>query len=261
MPRDIYLDKPEYITDLFDESDSDALSAFDAYNVWLTAIGMTTDQALLYFVIDYNRAHTRYKKQWIMELIRKTAAVNARKYDKLITAYTAVYDPIQNYDRTEDSTHIREPDITRTGSTTTGSTTTREADSTNEIKQTHTTTTAPNAYTTTTQHDVAPYDTSSYQPETKDTTTETGSTATTDTYTGSPDEQHSEGIDTTSGTSSGTETETGTDTTTIESHIYGNIGVTTSQQMLEAEIELGAKLVVWHTIEQDIAEAICLQVW
>ena len=49
--------------------------------------------------------------------------------------------------------------------------------------------------------------------------------------------------------------------TTKESHISGNIGVTTSQQMIEQEIEISAKLNVMQIICDSFKERFCLLVY
>lgn len=257
-----YLDVPMYITDIIDDTDEDFLAILDAnFDTWLTVIGLSADEAATLFCIDYDEAHTMYTKGTIFQLIQGVAAVNAKKYDKLCAAYSAQYDPIQNYDRTESRTDIRTPNLSRATSGQLASTVTLDRDTTNAINQTRTTTTTPTDYTTTSEHEVAPYDSATYNKQSKDTTVESGSTATTESYTGDADVTHYGGTEGTATSSSATETETGTETTTVASRIYGNIGVTTSQQMLNSEIELAGKMVVWKTIERDIAAAICLQVW
>lgn len=263
MPRhNRYLDQPQLISEIIDDADTEFLTLLNgAFGTWLTIISLSADEAATLFLIDYDIAYTQYTKGTIYTLIQGVAAVNAKKYDKLCAAYQAQYDPISNYDRTEESTHTREPDLTRSTSGSLETGTTIDHDTTNTTNQTRTTTTTPTNYTTTSEHEVAPYDSSTYAKQAKDTTVESGSTATTEAYTGQPDLTHTEGSDSTETTSSATETETGTDTTTIESHIYGNIGVTSSQQLVASEIELAGKMVIWKTIERDIAAAICLQVW
>lgn len=263
MPRhNRYLDQPQLISEIIDDTDQELLSLLDAsFGTWLTIISLSADEAATLFLIDYDLAYTQYTKGTIYTLIQGVASVNSKKYDKLCAAYSAQYDPIQNYDRTESRTDIRTPNLSRATSGQLASTVTLDRDTTTEINQTRTTTTTPTDYTTTSEHEVAPYDSSTYSKQAKDTTVESGSTATTEAYTGDADVTHYGGTEGTATSSSATETETGTETTTVASRIYGNIGVTTSQQMLDSEIELAGKLVIWKTIERDIAEAICLQVW
>lgn len=263
MPRhNRYLDQPQLISEIIDDADTEFLALLDAaFGTWLTIISLSAEEAATLFLIDYDIAYTQYNKGSIYTLISGVAAVNAKKYDRLCAVYQAQYDPIQNYDRTETRTDIRTPNLTRATSGQLASTVTTDRDTTTTNKQTRTTTTTPTNYTTTSEHEVAPYDSSTYAKQAKDTTVESGSTATTEAYTGDPDLTHYGGTEGTATSSSASETETGTETTTITSRIYGNIGVTTSQQMLESELTLAAKMVVWKTIEQDIAAAICLQVW
>ena len=262
LTRDIYLAVPDYVTNIITDTDAAFLLVLDTYyRNWLSDLNMSMDEAATSFCLNYNDAYTMYQKAYLLDIIRKNALTNARKYDMLCEAYKAQYDPITNYDRTEESTHTREPDITRTASGTSETETESGRDTTNQMKQTRTTTTTPNQYTTTTAHDVAPENSSTYNPQTLDTVTESGSTATTETYSGNPDETHTSGTDSTTGSTSATETETGTETTTIESHIFGNIGVTSAQTMLEQQLQIAAKMDIWRVIEKDIAAAVCIQVW
>ena len=50
-------------------------------------------------------------------------------------------------------------------------------------------------------------------------------------------------------------------TVTRSSHISGNIGVTTSQQMLEQELVVSAKLNVYNYIMESFKNRFCLEVW
>lgn len=47
----------------------------------------------------------------------------------------------------------------------------------------------------------------------------------------------------------------------LESHVTGNIGVTTSQQMLEAELELREKFSLYFIILDQFRRDICVEVW
>ena len=262
MTRDVYLDIPEYITNVITDTDEGFLYVLEhQYGVWLGKLHISWDEAATSFCLHYMDAYTMYKRAWLLELIKQNALANAGKYDKLCAAYEAVYDPIMNYDRTEESTHTREPDITRAASGESSSATESGRNTSTQMKQTRTTTTTPNNYQTQTAHEVSPENSTTYNPERRDTVTESGSTATTETYSGQPDETITTGTDSTTGTTTATETETGTETTTIESHIYGNIGVTSAQDMLRQQLEIADRMNIWRVIEKDIAAAVCLQVW
>lgn len=142
--------------------------------------------------------------------------VNRYRFTTLARTTQQDYSPIENYNRTEESTSStsseRTPDLSRA----------RAVDmSTTENDTTTTTGTAETA------GDVVPFDISTYSPEAKS----TSSTGGTETKTG----RSTEG-----GTV--TERETGTDTTEgstkASSFIHGNIGVTTTQNMLRQEREI-----------------------
>lgn len=182
------------------------------------------------------------------------------------------YDPLINYDRTEEQ--LRTPDLEtkrtadledkRTADLEDKRTpdleTKRTPDLTDERTPDLTYERTPdlldtNAGTVTEETQRSAYDSSSYEPDEKrtttpentiattgtDTNTETGTETTTHTGTDTTTET---GTDTTTHTGTDTMKHTGTDTTTetgtekTEIRAFGNIGVTTSQQMLEAEIKV-----------------------
>lgn len=236
-------------------------AALTYFETWLTALEITVEEATLYFTIDYASARCRYTDLVIPSIAKKTAAVNAKKYDKMIAIYNAEYNPLENYNRVEEATHTRTPDLTKTETHDTETETDSSSSTDSTINQTRTTTTTPTNYTTTTTRSVAPFDTAQLQNKEQDTAVLSGSTATTDAYTGQPDHTASEGGSTTTVTGDITTTETGTDTTEIESNIHGNIGVMSSQQMAEQEIALAEKMAIWNVIKKDLAAALLVQVW
>lgn len=65
--------------------------------------------------------------------------------------------------------------------------------------------------------------------------------------------------DSSEGSSEGSSSDRGTSSGRSEHHgrMYGNIGVTTSQQMLEAELDLSSKLDVYKRISDDFAMQFC----
>lgn len=221
-------------------------TTFDGY---LQSLNITLTQATKYFLIHYENAITIYTDEYILEIFYLVADTNAKKYEKLITAYNAEYNPINNYDMTETSNDTRTPDLT---STSTGSASTN---GTSKINQSHTMTEIPNNYTDTITRSVNPYDGSGYRDESKNVSITSGSRTNTETYEGNADETHAESE------SSGTTTQTGTETFAHTLTRIGNIGVTTSQQMIESEIQLAAKMNIFRTIEKDIAKELFIQVW
>ena len=128
-------------------------------------------------------------------------------FAKLWQGFTAEYNPIENYDRHEDSTET--PDITHT------LTNSGEDSSTNEA-------------------DVQGYNATDYTPNSRTISSGTSST-------------------------NGTDKESGTRTFT--SRIHGNIGVTTSAQMLEGELALRRSLDIYALIAEEFETDNLIQVY
>lgn len=128
-------------------------------------------------------------------------------FAKLWQGFTAEYNPIENYDRQEDSTET--PNITHT------LTNSGQDASTNEA-------------------DVQGYNGTDYVPNSRTKSSGTSST-------------------------NGTDTESGTRTYT--SRIHGNIGVTTSAQMLEGELALRKGLDIYALIAEEFETDNLIQVY
>ena len=242
---------------------------------------MTVIDAYEIFTGDYELAVSRYTDTGIRAIAAHTYMANQIKYKKLVAAAKLEYDPIANYDMTETSTDKRTPDLTTelTLNTTAdtidnrSTTTTGNSDTTthNQLNQQHTTIETPNGFEETNIHYENPYDNPGFKETYKDTSTQNGSRTVTESYSGNPDETttnvtgsntttNSGGTKTTN-TGSNTSKETGTDTTEHTLTRKGNIGVTTTQQMLTSELQLAEKLNIFKVIEQDLAAKIFLQVW
>lgn len=128
-------------------------------------------------------------------------------FAKLWQGFTAEYNPIENYDRQEDSTET--PNITHTLSNSGQDASTNEAD-------------------------VQGYNGTDYVPNSRTKSSGTSST-------------------------NGTDTESGTRTYT--SRIHGNIGVTTSAQMLEGELTLRRSLDIYALIAAEFETDNLIQVY
>ena len=128
-------------------------------------------------------------------------------FAKLWQGFTADYNPIENYDRQEDSTET--PNITHTLSNSGQDASTNEAD-------------------------VQGYNGTDYVPNSRTKSSGTSST-------------------------NGTDTESGTRTYT--SRIHGNIGVTTSAQMLEGELALRRSLDIYALIAAEFETDNLIQVY
>lgn len=202
-----------------------------------------------YFQLEYGEFTPSYQ---VPDLLKKhISAVSAslkNTIDKLYASTLLTYAPLENYDRAESWTESGTSSETRTPNLTRGETSseTRTPNLTRGETTSGTKTTS-GGYTDadaahTTELQIAADNTSTYYPSEKNIDDGKSTTRT-----------YSSLADTTSGTSSTTETgtetkagtrsetETGTDAKagstglTHTGRIHGNIGVTTSQQMLESE--------------------------
>lgn len=254
---------------------------FDLFADYFFKLNLTSEDAMIYFTIDFETALCKYTEVGILKIFDMVYHTNKIKYDKLVAAATAEYDPIQNYNMTEEGTDTRTPDLTHTLelNTTSAMTDTRQIETTgnsnthatNKLNQTHTTLEKPNDYKETNVHSVNPEDNAGFADDEKSVITQSGTRSVEESYSGNADETDTNvdgsstttnsGGTSTTNTGTNTQTESGTDTTTHQLTRKGNIGVTTSQQMLESEIKLAEKMNVFKIIEQDLAAKLFLQVW
>lgn len=195
-----------------------------------------------------------------------------RTFQKWIDALNIEYAPLDNYDRDEswwdhsktdnDNTRTLDHQDKRTLDTEVKLTLDTENKRTLDTQDQETRDISDETVydkTTTTENEVSAFDSSSYQPSTKSTVDEDGTVTVngtgTDTFnhTGT-DTVDNSGTETTDNTGTDTVDYSGTikdenDVTVQSSHggrIHGNIGVTTSQQMLQAELDISR----WNIIEQ-----------
>lgn len=145
------------------------------------------------------------------------------KYNKLLATETLEYNPIENYSMTESGTDVRTPDLV--------SNTTASGTSTGTATNTADTTTAVTTYD----------NTADFINQNKGTDNSTSTTSAENSTTGKT-------------------TTTGTEKTTHEFKRSGNIGVTTSQQMIQSEREV-ADFSALARFVTDIANIICLSIY
>ena len=144
-------------------------------------------------------------------------------FTKWVSALNIEYNPLENYDRQEDWTDQNYHTSNTSARRDSGNTRTFN----NQDKRTIDTTAVS-------EDEVSAFDSSVYQPSAKNTVDNDG-TDTVD-YSGTIKDEYGEG---TSGS------ENGNSTDTHGGRIHGNIGVTTSQQMLQAELDIAK----WNLIE------------
>lgn len=254
----IYRDHPEVWHEIVARFDA---LPFDSFQPWLDQLGIGEENAAVNFIADYYNAKCKYTDEWILHIFQRVAQENAKKYDKLLAVYMAEYNPLDNYDRIEESTQTRTPQLTRATTSSASDQTDGNSSTDTERKQTHTHTENAGTYRDSTDTSVAPYDSETPKLQTRIESSPTGSRSDTDSYSGDPDNTTTttSATRTTSGSSS--ETETGIDTTETETYIHGNIGITSSQDLAEKEVQLADKMNIFKMIEKDIAEKLFLQVW
>ena len=207
----------------------------------------------------------------IQNIIVNLYNANKYKYETLYNTTLLKYEPLQNYDRTEEITDKTERTGTdnatfgsRTDTSTANNTTnigaqdnTNKDDETTKIGAINTETNSSTSKkgSESNEKEVAPYDSENYYKQEKDTlsftnrsdtnNSTTTTNARTDTRTNTITEKVGARKDTTESSTSNTfgghtdaTNRNENETYTHKSHIYGNIGVTTSQQMLESEREV-----------------------
>ena len=170
-------------------------------------------------------------------------------YNRIYQLTKLVYNPIDNYDRTEERTVEKQGNETTTNVydavTNSGTVTTKE----------HTDTLKNGAVNETVENTVATYDSDNYKAKDK-TATNSGEVTNTNIYGAVENETSS----TTSGRTDSSDLAF-TNRKDIENvRIHGNIGVTTSAQMISGEKELWSNFVFYNMIFNDILQNLCIYV-
>ena len=144
-------------------------------------------------------------------------------WEKMYEALQIEYNPLENYDRSEEwsETGTRENNKTIDNTTTANGSTTSSGDA---------------------QHKVTGYNSNSEVLQNRDVTSATDT-------------------NTSSATGTGTETEEGEHNDTRQGRIHGNIGVTTSQQMLKAEFDLAPEINMYNIITRSFRNRFCLLIY
>ena len=160
--------------------------------------------------------------------------------------WNATYNPIENYNRLEEETVSGTRDTSGASTDTHSGTDTTTTSGTTSGSDTHsgTDTLTDNV---TRETEIAGFNSSAYSDANRETESGTHATAHGEIITKSGQESGSEALahgHIIQNASSGSEE----NTTERESHIHGNIGVTTSQQMLDAEMELASKFWIYDYI-------------
>lgn len=228
----------------------------------------------------------RTDPEWLKYFIGSWSRKNTYTWSKLQQTTLEEYNPIYNYDRTEEQTDTRDTSSKSSGtnSETESSSNSGNASSTgktmNEGKTTDRTTRDINLdsqestdHGHTIESTISAYNSSSYQPDKMEThggvdhVSRTDDTNETDVSNGTSNSTvNNTESSTTTGkndrTLSGTtgEESSGTETFKHAMRAYGNIGVTTTQQMLQSEREL-VQFNIYDYIADSFAREFCLDLY
>ena len=167
---------------------------------------------------------------FLIDAVNIWSRKNYRTFEKWVNALEIQYDPLYNYDRTEEYTDTHKGDFSSSG--TNGNTRTDDLTMTNNLADTN---------DVTTTHSEKAYNDSNYVGTTQDVIDQDESHTGTVTNTGTV-------------TDNGSSSASGTDNyeNIHKARLFGNIGVTTSQQMLQSELDIAR----WNLYEH-IADLFC----
>ena len=192
-------------------------------------------------------------------------------WNRIFHAAQLEYNPIENYDRfeTETSGNTRQHSgVDSTSESVQGSSVT-DGENSRTILNTTTTSNSnqgSGSDSQTTTNEITAFDSNALV--THDRSATTGQNSSTLTQNGTETQSGTDTL-TDDTTVTNTESKTGSfthgekiaDSASRESHIHGNIGVTTSQQMLESEIAISEKLNVYDYIVQEFKRRFCILVY
>ena len=183
---------------------------------------------------------------FLIDAVNIWSRKNYWTFDKWVKAINIKYDPLYNYDRSEEWTDIHEGDYTKAGSGNSSGTT----GTLNNLTETHNLATSNDVTNT---HSEKAFNDSSLVNNQTDSVDQDGTDTGTITNTG-----------TVTGNYSNTDSndETGNDSfeNTHKGRMYGNIGVTTSQQMLQSELDI-ARWNMYEHIADLFASEFCIMVY
>lgn len=196
----------------------------------------TRQRFLDYFMLEYGQFTPIYTEpEYLLAHIQAVSASLKYTIDKLYATLSLEYNPIENYDRHENWTDTRTPDLTTEYN---GGDTLTMAGGETEAREQHSI-----------ERQVSADNTGAYFPSEK--TIEDPDT-TTQTYNNRSD---------TRVYNNRTDVQTGTDENKHEGRIHGNIGVTTSQQMIQSERDD----VAYYNFIDDVArlygEKLCILIY
>lgn len=166
---------------------------------------------------------------------------NRYKYSTLFATMSLEYNPIENYNRVEDSTNTRTPNLTRNNIRTPNLSSITDTTLINGERRSN----------SAAKQDVSPFDVQNDYTTFDKNVVES-------LVNESRDNNNSKTVET--GTDTTVTNDTGEEKVVIHSKISGNIGVTTSQQMIESEREV-ADFSFYKMLFSDIINYICITLY
>lgn len=171
---------------------------------------------------------------WLKFYVGRWCSKNAKTWDELYKTTVQEYNPIYNYDRTEETTDTRSG--TRSLSEDTSSNTKQNGD-----------TSVTDTSSDSSEHTISADNSDSYEPGYKDVSSR-------------QDSQASESSNRVDVTGDRAVDETTRETYSHKLRAYGNIGVTTTQEMLEAQRTV-VRYNVYNEIADSFKEEFCLYIY
>lgn len=171
---------------------------------------------------------------WLKFYVGRWCSKNAKTWEELYKTTIQDYNPIYNYDRTEETTDTRSG--TRKLSEDTSSNTKQSGDSS-----------VTDSSSDTSEHTMSADNSDSYEPDYKDTASR-------------HDTQESESNNRVDVTGDRAVDETTGETYLHKLRAYGNIGVTTTQEMLEAQRKV-VRYNIYNEIANSFKEEFCLYIY
>lgn len=183
---------------------------------------------------------------FLIDAVNIWSRKNYWTFDKWVKAINIKYDPLYNYDRSEEWTDTHEGDYSKSGSGSSSGTTSDSSDftrtdnlaSTNDVTVTHSETAFNESNYVGTTQDVTDQDTSN-TGTVRDAGSSSGSYSNSDSNNESGDDSFEN---------------------KHKGRMYGNIGVTTSQQMLQSELDI-ARWNMYEHIADLFASEFCIMVY
>lgn len=222
--------------------------AFSLYSSIFSTLDIDYNIAWARMLQLYENEVTTYTNDYIPLIFANNFYANQKKYAELIALYEEDIDIFSPVNMTESYTDTRTPNLTSASTSSAGGSTETKNN------QSRTSTTTP-ATTITTNHSVNPFDNSGLRQETQDTSTDSGTNTTVESYSGLADK-----IESTSSSSSSVST-TGTETIVHSLTRSGRDGKFTISDLINQAEEAAKELNLLDLILNDIAEQVFLQVW